>query len=306
MPSQTSELEIGPPQAAERAATLELAWAHMVPTERNAQIARLIQQAQSVPGLLDGLLAARRSGTVVGGIWAQLQAGRCAFVSVPHVLASEPVKTAAILLDALTELLERKGVRLVQALAMTDWGEEFDLLRGAGFRHFADLLYMASGQRAFPDHSPAQGLQFEPYDDQHHDRLCQIIERTYVGSQDCPQLGGVREMADVVAGYRATGSFDPARWLFIKQLDSDIGCLLLAEHAAPKQWEVAYIGLIPGARGRGWGLAAVRHAQWLTRCAGVERLLLAVDAANAPAIAAYAAAGFTAWDRRSVMLRIFE
>jgi RimJ/RimL family protein N-acetyltransferase len=32
---------------------------------------------------------------------------------------------------------------------------------------------------------------------------------------------------------------------------------------------------------------------------------LAVDAANEPAIAAYAAAGFQAWDRRRVYLRVF-
>jgi hypothetical protein len=33
-------------------------------------------------------------------------------------------------------------------------------------------------------------------------------------------------------------------------------------------------------------------------------LVLAVDAANEPAIATYAAAGFAGWDRRSVFVRI--
>jgi hypothetical protein len=111
-------------------------------------------------------------------------------------------------------------------------------------------------------------------------------------------------MDDVIAGYQATGSFDPARWFLLRHDGSDVGCLLLAEHAANRQWEVAYVGLAPEARGRGWGVATIRQAQWLARRARVGRLLLAVDAANAPAIATYAAAGFSAWDRRTVMLRI--
>ena len=43
----------------------------------------------------------------------------------------------------------------------------------------------------------------------------------------------------------------------------------------------------------------------LARAAGAQRLILAVDAANEPAIAAYGTAGFSAWDRRSVFMRRF-
>ena len=35
-----------------------------------------------------------------------------------------------------------------------------------------------------------------------------------------------------------------------------------------------------------------------------QRLVLAVDAANEPALRTYAAAGFQAWDRRSVFIRV--
>jgi ribosomal protein S18 acetylase RimI-like enzyme len=63
------------------------------------------------------------------------------------------------------------------------------------------------------------------------------------------------------------------------------------------------MGVVPEARGQGLGISIVRHAQYLARAAGRERLVLAVDAANEPAIAVYAAAGFVCWDRRSVFLR---
>jgi RimJ/RimL family protein N-acetyltransferase len=49
----------------------------------------------------------------------------------------------------------------------------------------------------------------------------------------------------------------------------------------------------------------VRYAQWRAGQAGRARLVLAVDAANGPAIRLYAAAGFQAWDRRTVYARIF-
>ncbi len=305
METDSPKLALGPPEPAERRTALELAWVYLARPERDAQIARLLGQAETKPELLDGLLRARRGNRVVGAIWAQLQPGKTAFMSLPHIGAGEPVATAAALLDALLKVLAVRQTRLAQALLTTDFGEEFDLLRAAGFEHFADLLYMASVERAFPDHAPVGALDFESYSERQQDRLCRIIERTYAGSQDCPRLNGVRQMADVIAGYRATGSFDPSRWLIVRHAGSDVGCLLLAEHAPQRQWEVAYVGLVPEARRRGWGMAAVRQAQWLARRARVEKLLLAVDAANAPAIATYAAAGFTAWDRRSVMLRIF-
>ena len=63
------------------------------------------------------------------------------------------------------------------------------------------------------------------------------------------------------------------------------------------------MGLIPEARGQEHGIDIVRYAQWLAAEAGAERLVLAVDAANAPAIRVYSAAGFQTWDRRSVFLR---
>jgi hypothetical protein len=79
--------------------------------------------------------------------------------------------------------------------------------------------------------------------------------------------------------------------------------LLLADHPDDDQWELVYMGIIPAARGRGWGLQITRHAQWLTGCAARRRLILAVDAANQPAVAMYAAAGFQTWNRRSAFVK---
>jgi ribosomal protein S18 acetylase RimI-like enzyme len=79
--------------------------------------------------------------------------------------------------------------------------------------------------------------------------------------------------------------------------------LLLAEHPGGTQWEVTYLGVVPEARGHGLGLAIVRYAQRVATAAGCERLVLAVDANNRPALDVYAAAGMVAWRRRRIFLR---
>ena len=73
----------------------------------------------------------------------------------------------------------------------------------------------------------------------------------------------------------------------------DVGCLLIADWPQNDQWELIYMGVVPEARGRGYGVAVVRQAQWLAGCAGRQRLVLAVDTANEPAMRVYAAAGFS-------------
>ena len=63
------------------------------------------------------------------------------------------------------------------------------------------------------------------------------------------------------------------------------------------------MGLVPSVRGRRFGCDVVRQAQQLAQAAGVERIVLAVDAENFPAIKMYNETGFTAWDRRTAFVR---
>jgi ribosomal protein S18 acetylase RimI-like enzyme len=64
-----------------------------------------------------------------------------------------------------------------------------------------------------------------------------------------------------------------------------------------------YMGLTPRARGKKLGHAVVRRAQRMSHDAGAERVVLAVDAENIPAIKMYNETGFVAWDRRTVFVR---
>jgi RimJ/RimL family protein N-acetyltransferase len=165
---------------------------------------------------------------------------------------------------------------------------------------------MACEESAFPTQQPDGRLEFEPWSPAKEDRLARLVEATYAGTLDCPEMNNLRRTEDVLAGYRATGTFVPERWLFARLDGHDVGCLLLADHAAAGNMELVYMGVIPASRGKALGKELCLYAQWLTRQAGRTRLVAAVDAANLPAIRIYASVGFRAWDSRVVYLRRFQ
>ena len=262
-----------------------------------------------------GLLEARGTGResdLLGAIWLQLQPGRVGNLWPPQIAMQpdiyvSPARIAERLIDAAVKLSIAGGCRLIQALLESDAGETADQLRRAGFEPVAVLLYLVSSVEAFPTTPPAEQLQFEPISTAAagEERLAAILEQTYIGSLDCPALNGLRPVAETLAGYRAVGRFEPSRWLLVRHAGQDVGCLLLSEHPE-RVWELIYMGLAPEFRGRAWGLEITRHAQWLARQAGAARLVVAVDATNAPAIRRYAAAGLATWDRRTAWMRMFE
>ena len=182
--------------------------------------------------------------------------------------------------------------------------EDFSRFTAAGFRHMADLRYLVSLPQQWPVVEPATTLSYEPSCEANLERLKSVIDLTFEQTLDCPGLSEIRNTDDLLIEYRAIGQFDPALWLIVREGNSDIGCLLLANHPEVPQWELVYVGIAQPARGRGLGLEIVRRAQWLARAHKCSRILLAVDTRNEPAIRMYESAGFTAWEHRSALLRV--
>lgn len=255
---------------------------------------------------LDGLLVARRGGQLIGAAWAEIQPGRTAGLWLPQLAGAEPPAIATALLARAADDLRDKHVRMAQALVDPDSQPTAEMFRSAGFEHLTDLLYLVSITGQSRAALVASELTFEPALPRNEARLTTMIEATYQNTLDCPRLNGVRDCSDVLAGYLATSHDDASHWYLARRGESDIGCLLLAHHAEMEMWEVVYMGLAPEARGHGLGIELTRHAQWLVRHAGGDRLVLAVDAQNEPAIKTYAAAGFVTFDRRRVFARFFD
>jgi ribosomal protein S18 acetylase RimI-like enzyme len=302
MPDELPAIVPCPPHL--RTEALALVLRNVEPDQRAKVVSQTHGNASAPDGPGDPLFVALAEGQLCGAAWGQRQPGNTALLWPPQCLNDGGQNTAAALAQAVVGALDAIGVDVTQMLLPARDPELEAALATAGFRHAADVLHLAwtTPRRTAqaPDHSE---LQFEPYDESQHARLAQLIERTYEATRDCPALNGARHIDDVIAGYRATGTFRPEHWLLVRAEEHDVGILLLADHPADRQWELVYMGVVPEARGRGWGLAITRHAQRLALRAGVERLVLAVDAANEPALAAYRRAGFFAWDRRTVYVR---
>jgi ribosomal protein S18 acetylase RimI-like enzyme len=66
--------------------------------------------------------------------------------------------------------------------------------------------------------------------------------------------------------------------------------------------ELAYLGLVPAARGRGLGRPLVRFALGRAEAAAAEWVTLSADVRNDPALKLYRAHGFREYDRQHVYL----
>lgn len=294
-----------PPQRTVEA--LALALCEVAPDQRRAIAGALLDAGGSnLPGN-HGLYIAVRNGRLCGSAWGQQQPGNTAVFWPPRLVADENGQTAHQLAAAVMRELDSAAVGMTQTLLALPEAEIVPVLTAAGFRHLADLLYLTCEADRFPTELSAAGeLQFAVYEPTERSRMLDLIERTYEGTLDCAALGGTRSIEDVLDGYQATGVFRPENWLIVRGGGEDAGVLLLADHPAARHWELVYMGLVPAARGRGWGRYITRHAQWLARQADVERIVLAVDATNQPALDMYRSAGFETWHRRTVFVRFFR
>lgn len=252
------------------------------------------------------LLAARRGQELLAAAVAQALPGRSAVVWLPQFAApprDEQQSLASLLMTRLLGDLAAHGVQLAQALVSCDDQRAATQLQCSGFEFSADLLYLAAPADSFPEQPPRLPFVLEAFQMADGIRLVRLIERTYVGTLDCPRLDNLRETADVVAGYLAVGQFRPELWQIARYGGQDVGCLLVNLHPEVNHAEIVYLGLVPEVRGRGWGLELARQAQWQAELAECDQAVLAVDAANHPAIRMYAAAGFVQWDRRATWIK---
>lgn len=285
---------------------LRLALREFGESDFQVQVAMLRAWVERQPTCGYQVWGAFRAKELVGSLLLQTQPGRTAVIWPPRLVAGERQETACQLIRTGLGEMPRLGVRMVQALLPAEGGADAELLMAAGFQHLSDLLYLVCLSDAFPASPPSLGLHFEPYSPALHSQFTELVDATYVDTLDCPAVNGVRSVEDVLQGYRATGHFDPKRWFIVRQKGADIGCLILTDYPEHGIWELIYMGIVPMARGQGCGLELVRHALWLCGQALRSRLVLAVDAANEPAIRMYAAAGLQEWDRRAVYILVLD
>jgi mycothiol synthase len=275
---------------------LALVLTDLTPQQRREYVA--VTPGQAIEALVVGLV----DGELVGAAWGQRQPGSTAIFWPPRWRETIDPDASVRLTCAAAQALDDLGIRMTQVLLPDSEASTVPALQAAGFARLTELMYL-SWETTTPESSVSPGPQFEAYDESQRNRLEAAIEATYEETQDCIELGGKRPMQEVLDGYRETGTFRPENWLIVREGDADVGVLLMTEHRAAGHWELLYMGLAPSARGRKLGADVVRCAQRMAHEAGAERIVLAVDAENIPAIKMYNETGFVAWDRRTVFVR---
>jgi len=232
-----------------------------------------------------------------------ISAGRTAAVYYSAPRSPEDVGCLARLLEQLTRVTLDGGTVFVQTLLGPEETADAEAFLRAGYDFVAQLMYLDGDVCDGPE-EPA-GLTwrtFQPGDEQ---RLAETIADTYVDSRDCPDLLGLRRTSDVVAGHKASGIFRPGSWFLPLRDGECVGCVLVNDSAGrTDRAEVVYLGVRPAWRRQGMGRAMLRHALIDAARRGRQRVTLAVDTRNTPAVRLYHGEGFRQTDRRDVYIRV--
>ncbi len=232
---------------------------------------------------------------------------RTGIIGVPRVADGRPTDCAHSVLAAAMQQLRAQNVAVAQTLIDGPGSLETALFAQAGFEHLAELLYLTCPEESFPGAGQSSSLRYVSFatlGDGGWERLAKVVERSYVGTLDCPRLNGLRPTAEVIEGYRYSGDYLPEAWLIACDGADDVGCLIVTRHGDSGVWELAYMGLAPEVRGRGHGKALVEQAQRLARQGGGKQLIVAVDAQNQPAVSLYRRNGFVDFDCKSAWFHV--
>lgn len=133
-------------------------------------------------------------------------------------------------------------------------------------------------------------------------RFEQLLGETFDGTLDCPELNGIRTHSQVLKSFLIGEPFrtGSSAWKTVWLNGQLAGCLLLTDHNR-ELVELAYMGLVPSARGKRLGTHLIEMAKRQSLQWGASMLVVAVDSRNTPALQLYQRSGFQ-FHRR---LRVF-
>jgi ribosomal protein S18 acetylase RimI-like enzyme len=240
-------------------------------------------------------------------------------VRAAAVILGQPGTTALLLLSpdwpgqadaAMARLLRRgagealaSGIRLIQCFLSVDDERRGRVLSQAGIRRLCEMVYMHRPIRPEDADEPEAGhearwVSLDQMSDP--DRLGRVILATYEGTLDCPEISGLLSAEQILAVHRGQGRHLLRCWWVVCAGGRDVGCVLINRAEEPQVLELIYLGVLPEARGQGWGRRLLAGAIAQSARLGADRLRLAVDARNAPAVGLYREAGFLPIGRRMV------
>lgn len=196
------------------------------------------------------------------------------------------------------------GVKLLQALTIPIDQFRKSMLANSGYTYLTDLVYFGRtlSTPAFVFEKPHH-YQWLTYSEENDGLFKEVLSRTYLDSQDCPELENLRTIDDVVLSHKASGVFNPQGWkILLDESQNPLGVVIMSQLRHCNTLELTYMGVVPQARGKGVARillsALCSHAQ----TNGNEAITLAVDLRNERASKLYTFFGFIEMFSRSIYL----
>jgi len=241
------------------------------------------------------------------GCYTALLPGRVLSLGGIRLDQEEVIEPATDLLRSMMTHYGTQPVELVQAIATEFTSLDRQVMSRAGLQYLAHLDHLVlfldqaarnSGAAISQLKDAASGLRLREFREGFETILEELVAASYIDTLDCPGLGELRTGKAAVEGYLASRS-QPHSWWLAEHQDNWIGCLLLWERA-PTVWELAYMGIVPSARGRRFGEVLLEAAIAITIQLGGKQLVLSVDRENHPATRIYDRRGFYCYNSTEV------
>jgi ribosomal protein S18 acetylase RimI-like enzyme len=286
-------------------AALALLFQHLDNEARDRNVCDVLTQLSSGALSPEGIFILRDGGQIVGAQMCVAVPGAMAFVWLPQCREGPgQVEREDQLVRHTAAWLRERGVKLAQALFACDAVPDTTALERHGFDHLTRLWYLRHKLGGAIDQAPSR-LDIRSADTDTELFVATLL-RTYEGTLDCPEINGVRTVAEILEGHRSQGQHDPALWWLASLYDQPAGVGIVARMPDTGEWDVAYIGVVPELRQRGIGrelMLRILHACRVEKVAGVT---VSVDGRNMPACQLYRQLGFEPVDRREVFLAIWR
>jgi mycothiol synthase len=196
--------------------------------------------------------------------------------------------------------LRLRGVKVCQAYAPASELADMAPLERCGFRHVTQLSMLRRELDPSFD-VPSASVRVSPWIDAPTAEQLRVLLATHEGTLDCPELNAARTPEEILAGFRPTVLEDRSWWSAFDERAALVGVVLF-EGGEAGVLELAYLGLVPAARGRGLAGPLLRFADQVAAAGGFRSIHVSVDAHNAPAVKLYTRHGFVEYDRREVWL----
>jgi GNAT superfamily N-acetyltransferase len=303
---QTRQVAVRPcPPHRRPEALQQLAAAHDASKRQALAEAVDIQLAQQAP-VWAGLFIAEcvsggQNATLSGAIWVQPLPGNMAQLWQP----AEEDDTAQALLRVAQQWVAERDVTLCHTVIDPGQRARVALLERAGMQLIAPLRYLVAPAKTRLSETPTAAIHMVPWATLTHEEQHALIRDVQVDSMDCVALREALGTQALIAGFYQQDAYAAAHWYVVRAAWRDnapetAGVLLLAPRPAVNAWELMLMALLPSWRGGRLGAQLLNAAFRQAQTAGVERVLLSVDATNRPACRLYQRAGFIDYHREDV------